>query len=557
MQPTRHSLVVVSLLLWALALPATAQPPSPPAPATGSIGGIIRSAADDAPLARARVVASSSASAVAFVAMSSADGRYLIAHLPAGNYTITVSRTGYATEAFGRRRAAPAAQVIVAEGRQVTSIDVSLTPAGAIAGRILDEDGAPFAGATVAALESRFENGQHVLAEVGAAKSDDRGEFRIYGLTPGQYYVSAMDPAFADVGSERGAIRYAPTYYPGTSFSDEARPVAVAAGAAAPRVEFKLRLLPPSWVSGQLVTYDKHELLSGAVIMTPLDSDGSPVVPAESATLLPDGRFSFAAVPPGHYLIRARGQTNANGLALFSHFGVIVDGGDVTNVQMTLRRGALLEGEVAFEATAGTKPPALGTIRVRAPLLDGSGFGDALTGTVQSNRKYAIRGLMDGQHQIVIEGLERPWVVKSVLFRGADVTDQVIDAHEGQQFLDVRVTLTDRAADVSGRVQTARSAPAVDASVLVFPVAPQFWMRTNRRMRLARTDAGGQFTIYGLPPGEYLAIASYTVDEGDFGRTAVLDGLRAIATPFSIVNAASRPSLDLRLSPTTTAASTR
>jgi hypothetical protein len=331
----------------------------------------------------------------------------------------------------------------------------------------------------------------------------------------------------------------------------------VAAGADPPRVEFRLRLLPPAWVAGQLLTDDRRQLLSGAVIMTPLDSDGSPVVPSESVTLLPDGRFTFAAVPPGRYLIRARGMTQPDGLALFSHFGVVVDGDDVANIQMTLRPGALLEGDVVFETTTGARPPATAGIRVRAPLTDGSGFGDALTGNVRSNRKYAIRGVMDGEHQIVVEGLERPWVLKSVIFRGTDITDEVVDAREGQQFQDVRVTITDRASEVSGRVQTRRSAPAVDAAVLVFPAASQFWMRTNRRMRLARTDAAGRFAIYGLPPGEYLAVASYTVDEGDFGRTAVLEGLRAGATPFSILNAASRPSLDLRLPPTAAGGSTR
>jgi hypothetical protein len=320
----------------------------------------------------------------------------------------------------------------------------------------------------------------------------------------------------------------------------------VPAGRESPRAEFKLRIVPPSWISGRLVTSDAKRLLSGAVIMTPLDSDGSPVLSGET-TLLPDGRFTFVAVPPGRYVIRARGETDPHGLALFAHFDLVVNGTDLENLQLTLRPGALLDGDVVFDTTDGTTPPPATTIRIRAPLADGSGFGDALTGTVQPNRHYSIRGLMDGEHRVVVEGLAAPWVVKSVVLRGTDITDEVIDAREGQQFRDVRVTLTDRAAEVVGHVMTARGVPAADAAVLVYPIFPQFWSRTNRRMRLARTDAAGQFSIYGLPPGQYLAAASYTFDEGDFSRRAFLEGLRAAATSFTVADPASHPTLALHL----------
>src|SRR5262249_26889546 len=152
---------------------------------------------------------------------------------------------------------------------------------------------------------------------VASGQTDDRGEFRLFGLGPGSYYVSAQDPAFRSVSSPRGVQHYSPTYYPGTPFADQAKTIAVATGDPA-RIEFRLHLVPPARVSGQLVTYDGKPLLSGSVIMSPLGGQGVPMVPPEDITMLPDGHFQFGHVVPGRYQIRARGQTDPAGAALFA-----------------------------------------------------------------------------------------------------------------------------------------------------------------------------------------------------------------------------------------------
>ena len=60
---------------------------------------------------------------------------------------------------------------------------------------------------------------------------------------------------------------------------------------------------------------------------------------------------------------------------------------------------------------------------MRAPFSDGSSFGDAPTGEILANGSFIIRGLMSGSHIITVEGLPYPWVLKSVTYRGQDITD--------------------------------------------------------------------------------------------------------------------------------------
>jgi hypothetical protein len=520
------------------------QAPAPPS-ATGQISGVIKSATDDAPLGRARVIAAAEVLPEPRVTISGPDGKYAFSELPPGSYTISVTRTAYAPQIYATGRASVPTPTVLANAQQVADINFALVPGGYIAGRIFDEDGTPFGGALVDALVARSANGTDTLFSVATAQTDDRGEFRLFGLPPGQYYVSAGDPAFRAVSTPKGVLHYSPTYFPGVPFADQARPVVLTGSGDSPRVEFRLKLVPPARVAGKLLTSDSRQMFSAAIIMSPVEGQGVPMVPPEDPQLLPDGVFSFARVVPGHYQVRARGQTDPWGTALFAAYALQILGADVENIQITLRPGAVLDGYLTIENKRGTKPPLLPLIRVRAPFIDGSGFGDALTGTVQADGTFALRGLMTGSHQLVVDGLPAPWVLKSVLYRGADITDRQFEVAAREQFRDVRVTITDGAGEVTGVVQNARNVPVANTCVLIFPRATLFWIRTNRRMRTAYTDRDGRFTVPGLPAGEYLAVASLAADESDLGRRDRLLAWQRLATPFVLASDEARATVKL------------
>ena len=526
--------LIAAILIVTPPVQARQQPPAQTAPFTSQIRGTVRSGTDDAPIARARIMATADVLPEPRVTISGPDGKYALTDLPAGSYTVSVTRTGYAPQTWGQARALTGTPIGLASGQQLASIDFTLVPGASIVGRILDEDGSPFAGADVDALVTRFEAGADTLFSVASVQTDDRGEFRLFGLAPGRYFVSAADPAFRNVSTPKGVQHYSPTYYPGVAQSDQARAIAIAAASDSPRVEFRLKLVPPANVSGRLVTVDGRQLSSGAMTMSPADSDGVPVAPAEQPTIKPDGRFTFAGVAPGRYHIRARGQTEDTGAALFGTYAVEVAGEDISGVTVTLRPGAVLEGSLAVEARRGTRTPDFTTLRVRAPFVDGNAFGDSLTGVVQPDGSFALRGIMKGTHQIVVDGLRPPWTLKSVVYQGADITDTPIEATEKQSMRGVRVTITDAASEVTGTVTSARRAPVADAGVLVFARVPLFWLRTNRRMRVAYTDLKGRFSVAGLPAGEYVAVASPAVDESDLGRRDRLEAWAGVATPFRL-----------------------
>ena len=114
--------------------------------------------------------------------------------LPAGRYTVTVSKTGYISLEYGQRRPLqPGMPLEVGDGQQLRNVDFSLPKGGVIAGRLRGRSRRAGRGRIRArdALPLRAGR-QEQLVPAGAAETDDRGEYRVWGLDPGDYYVNAV-----------------------------------------------------------------------------------------------------------------------------------------------------------------------------------------------------------------------------------------------------------------------------------------------------------------------------------------------------------------------------
>src|SRR5204863_467155 len=97
--------------------------------------------------------------------------------------------------------------------------------------------------------------GQRRLVPVGRlSQTDDGGNFRIFGLAPGDYYLSATlrNGMFADTDPTNRS-GYAPTYFPGTGSSQQAEHVTVGLGGEAGGVSFSLLPVRTAKITGTAV----------------------------------------------------------------------------------------------------------------------------------------------------------------------------------------------------------------------------------------------------------------------------------------------------------------
>ena len=160
---------------------------------------------------------------------TNAEGRYEIKDLPAGRYTVTVTRSGYLRLSYGQRRPYEQGKPLqVANGQVVENVDFTLPHMSLVTGRVLDEANEPISGVRVMAMRSAFFEGQRKLVPALApfAITEDAGQYRLLGLTPGTYYVEAETRetwTVTEQGIER-VMGYARTYFP-------ARPASATRGA--------------------------------------------------------------------------------------------------------------------------------------------------------------------------------------------------------------------------------------------------------------------------------------------------------------------------------------
>ena len=109
-----------------------------------------------------------------------------------GKYRLSVTRTGFVQGEYGARAPQrPGTTLTLASGQHLQDVNFRLTPHAVIIGRVVDEDGEPVANAQVQAMRYRFTQGKKQLQPFGFGSTNDLGEYRMFGLAPGRYYLSA------------------------------------------------------------------------------------------------------------------------------------------------------------------------------------------------------------------------------------------------------------------------------------------------------------------------------------------------------------------------------
>ena len=549
---TTRAVVLGVLVVAALPCVATAQQrPAQPSPQrrtqrvdslTASITGKVMSADTGTPIRGAEVRLSSDGH-FNRLGTTDGDGRFVLRDLPAGEYRLTVSRTGFITMQYGQKRPFEASSSIMLAEGAVADASVALTRGGVIYGRVLDQFGEPLAGTRVQALRSRTVQGQRRVQSVGAPdQTDDTGAFRIYGLPPGDYYVIAA----AGLGEQ--VKRDPPTYFPGTPNFAAAQTIALAAGLEV-AADFQIGTVRNARVTGIVINSSGSPMPA----MVNLNSDNvstGPTLDGLSAAAMqvhadagPDGKFTLENVPPGPYTLSVMLMQGMMGPDVVPSSGpptvrdmlsrvpesvampLVVTGDDINDITMVTRPPAVLSG--SFVADTGVTRRLPQGLRLNARSFS---VGMSMTMGNADGSGFQMVGLT-GPLTLTVQGVPEGWTVKEMILDGRNVIDESIDL-KGQNAT-LRVVLSDRVSSVVGTVMS-RGEP-VDNAVVVFPEDAAKWTFPSRYIRTTRADSEGRFRIADLPAGErYLAAAIDHIEDGEQEDTQFLERLRARATSFSL-----------------------
>jgi hypothetical protein len=519
-------------------------------PATASIGGAVLVVAQPPhPARRVTVQLNGAGLAVPRLALTDDVGRFAFGGLRAGRYTVTASRAGYVPAAYGAARGwrSTGRPIVLTAGERRTGVEIRMLRGAVLTGRIRDEWGRPAAGVRVRVGELRTRAGVLTFLDAPGRPivTDDRGVYRAFGLPPGQYVVAAvpsvsMRRVIEAPGAERGAhVGYAPVYFPGTPEPTSAEVVGLAAGEERSGLDFEVRAVRMSTVSGVVrlpsgdaaVRATVRAELADREVGSLLGRLASPVTATDTA-----GGFTLRNVPPGRHRIQAqlRGQSGL----LWSHGLVVADGRPIRDVTLALESAIVVSGRLIVEGLPdGPLPETWRQARVfLQPWTPGGPAGRASVAP-GADGAFRFSGVVPGTYDVTVSAPGRgdEWMVASARAGGVDLLKTSLEVEPGGLTTGVTITVTSEVGVISGRLTDASGAPSPEYVLLVFPADRERWRAGAHQLREPiRLEPDGRYRVSGLRPGEYCVAAVTDVGQDDHLDPTFLEALSAGAIRVSL-----------------------
>ena len=445
---------LVTIALFALVMSGMAQQRDAAVTPVGSgeIAGVVRSAdSPPQPIRRAIVSVTGAPLRGARSVLTDDNGRFVIARLPAGTFTVTARKAAHLEAVHGASRPGRDGSPVALADGQRAEIALTMFKGAVIAGVLRDERGEPLAGVPVTAIDPRGSPGAGMLAQNRQGVTDDRGAYRLYGLAPGAYLVAAAPMAGRGAIASRSAdeldalltqlaqrdsaalpaggparvpparpVGYAPVYFPGTPLHTDAEPIRLQAGEERAGVSFTVTHVPVASIEGTVTGASPDVATIELTIITPAPRS-SPFPGLLSASITPpnaQGEFAYRHLPPGPYRIvaRARPKGEASTVAtprmggragggavsigpgsgqqyigeqLWGVADVEMRGQDIRGLALPLQPGGSIAGRVVFDGRSAAPPDDLSGIRVSVSQIGGTYMSSA-AGLVSGNALLSV-----------------------------------------------------------------------------------------------------------------------------------------------------------------------
>ena len=463
-----------------------------------------------------------------------AQGHFSLQLAP-GSYRLWVERSGFARQVYGALSpAGEGVALALAPGQQLRQLTFRITPLGAIAGRVVDEDGEPQQGVGIQVVRFAYATGHRQLVSIAGATSNDRGEYRVYGLRAGRYLLLATPPGapMSKPFSGGGLLAdvqdaYAALYYPGVLDVDSASVLSLPEGGELNDVNFDLRKVRAVTVRGHLVSpMGKFSGSQVQVVLAHNDKNTASFVDRAAATIDPaTGRFEIHSVSPGSYLLVASQVTGdrAFGSRLQIEVSATAPPEDVT---LALAPAFEMTGNVEIEGAPRADVPGLA---VRLSPAEGLALGQPPWSKVAPDGSIRLAGLTPGFWKLSLESVPEGLWLKTATFGDNEIQSGEFQANESARG-HLRIVLDGNGARISGTV--VHQGQPCRATVVLVPAAPEL-RGALALYRVTNASERGVFTLTAVRPGAYKLFAFQEIDPFEWFDPDLLRTVESLGAGFA------------------------
>jgi hypothetical protein len=480
------------------------------------------------------------AASVARMASPDSQGRFQFLNVDAGAYRLRATKAGLVAAEHGQPSSMRRGTVItVHDGQAITGVDVTMFRSAVVSGMVADVEGEPIEGIAMHAWQVVSRGGRQVAEpalDVLVGRTDDRGQYRIFALQPGAYYVVATE---APVATWRAApeVADAPrSYYPGVGTLEEGRTVQVDVALDASGVDMTFRTAATYRVSGEART-STGVPLNRPVLLTGRPRVGMVTMPPLKASMRGPA-FVFEHVLPGSYVLQGIHTVDGPSGPEAVESGMLrvtIPSSDITLGLFKTSVGSTISGQLTAEG--GSVPAFVGQWIDMVPVdADFIPFTTPRPWTVRtrSDGSFEISGLQGQLRFVGTDAIPAGWWLKSVRLNGRNATEVPFTFGALSLRLRADALLSPVAAEISGRVLNSRKEPVATYVAAAFAADRGRWYAGSRYVRATLPELNGEFSLGGLPPGDYYVVALDRFDARSVEDPVVLQRLLPLARRVSI-----------------------
>ncbi|HEY1336600.1 MAG TPA: carboxypeptidase regulatory-like domain-containing protein [Bryobacteraceae bacterium] len=453
-----------------------------------------------------------------YTTSSGPDGAFAMKDIDPARYRLMVSRTGFVNMQYGARSPQrPGTLLTLARGQHLKDIVFRLPPHGVVTGRVVDEDGDPVMYAQVQLMRTSYMQGRKQLTYAGAASTNDLGEYRIFSVAPGKYFLSAtyraqnMYNALDRSAAPSADEDYVPIFYPGTTEPASAAQIDVAAGGQLTNMNLKLTKARTVRIRGKVSQSVATGRTNIQAMLVPRNTDMMLMLQMNRARPVdPKGNFEITGVAPGSYFVQANlftGERNYSARA-----PVEVGSSNIDGLELAIGQGVTLPGTVRVE---GDAPQPLNDLQLQfLPAQMGGPIFSSGRGKVNADGSFNIENLSPDKYRLMVIGLPEGSYIKSVRMGQTEMQPGAVEITGAPEPMVIVLSL--KAGQVSGTVQNpSTQQPAPGATVVLVPQEKER-RDQNLDYKQTATDQFGNFAFKNLTPGEYKAFAWEDIEPGAY-----------------------------------------